>query len=324
MAVAMTDTVLNYSGILRSGSDNKARLLDAVYSRGRSQGEGIYATGARKVSSIEFVLASNYSIGAGTQPAISENTSLTAPEASSVTRNQKDNCIQIFQASVGVSYLKQSANGTMAGLNIAGQSNNVPSEIDFQISAMLTKMRKDMNHTLINGTYHKSSSNTDAWKSRGLLEALDTDSKIEYTALSTGTFQDGIIAQMDKGFEFDDGNMELWVNPAHLEEIAALFRALNGYAMPPSRTEGGAPITELMTHYGIIKLQYDPVIPKDNLLLLNMSDLAIAELDVPGKGNFFYEELDKKGAGMTGQLYGQAGIDYGATQRHILFKKSAD
>ena len=62
MAVAMTDTVINYSGLLHTKTNNSTRLLNAVYSRGRTTGEGIIGTGVKRVNSIEFALSSDYSI----------------------------------------------------------------------------------------------------------------------------------------------------------------------------------------------------------------------------------------------------------------------
>lgn len=321
MAVAMTDTVLNYSGAMYQNSDNSTRLLDAIYSRGRAFGDGIVSRGVRKVNSIEFATSSNFSIGAGEQPSISESASLTAPDGTPFTRDQVKNCIQIFQRTVGVSYLKQSANGTMAGLNIAGQRNNVPNELDFQIASTMTKTKKDLNYTIINGTYQEGSNNTTAWKSKGLISAL-TATASNYTSIDNKFLQAGIVEAMKKGFQFVDGAMELWVNPEQLDEIAAAFNTQNSFVQPSSRTEAGAPIVTVFTHFGKLMIDYDPTIPKDNMLLLNIGDIAVAELDVPNKGCWFYEEIAKKGAGTEGQFYGQAGLDFGAVQSHILFTKS--
>lgn len=321
MATAFTDTVLNYSGLLYAGSDNSTRLLNAVYSRGKANGEGIVRTGVRKVNSTDFALSSSYSIAEGAQPAITEAASITAPEGTPVTRDQKDNCIQLFHESVAVSYLKQSAVGNMSGLNIAGQQSNVTNERDFQVAATMMKIAKDMNYTLINGVYQKGSTNTTAYKSRGLIAALDA-TKSEYTALDKNTLNAGILAAMEKGFMFDDGRVELWINPGNFAEFNDVYSSTSGYAQPATREEGGIAIKYILTDFGWVEINYDRMIPKDSFMLLNMNELAIAELDVPGKGNFFYEELAKNGAAERGQIYGQAGIDYGAAQKHILFKKN--
>lgn len=326
MAVAMTDTVINYSGLLHTKTNNSTRLLNAVYARGRTTGDGIIATGVKRVNSIEFALSSDYSIGGGTQPAITENASLTAPTETNVTRSQVDNCVQIFHESIGVSYLKQSAVGTLGGINIAGQQSNVQNEVDFQVAGVFEKIKKDLDYTLINGTYQKSTSNTVAWKSRGIIAGL-ADSKSEYTALSADFFSQAINAAFGRGFVFEDGALEMWVNPADLQKINEIYSGLNGFAQPATRTEGGYAIKTIMTDFGMLDIDYDQYIPQGTMLILNMRELAIAELFVPGKdgteGSFFYEELARTGAAFKGQVYGQAGIDYGAAQKHILLTKSS-
>lgn len=317
MATAYTDTVLNYSGMLYSKTNNNTPLLDAVYSRGKTFGDGVFGTGRRKVNSIEFVLSSGYDVGAGSQPEISEASSTVAPAAVPVTRDQQKNAVQIFQKSVDVSYLKQSATGTMAGLNIAGQSNNVPNELDFQVAAKMTLTKKDLNATLINGVYQEGANNNTAWKSRGLKAGIVTNA-VE-GAFTADALNSAMTAAFERGFTFDDGRIELWVNPANLSKINEVFSGLTGFGLPSSRTEGGVAITTILTNFGNVEVHYDAMIDANTYLLLNMGEIAVAELDVPSKGNFFYESLAKTGAAEKGQIYGQAGIDYGAEWKHIKF-----
>lgn len=322
MAVAMTDTVINYSGLLHTKTNNSTRLLNAVYARGRTQGEGIVSTGVRKVNSIEFALSSDYAIPGGTQPAISENASLTAPAETNITRDQKKNCVQIFQESVGVSYFKQSAVGTLGGINISNQQSNVLDEVDFQVAGVMEKIKKDLDYTLINGKYQEGTNNTTAWKSKGIIDGI-AGTKTEYTDLSAALFSNAINAAFANGFVFEDGALEMWVNPADLQLINNIYGNQNGFGLPSSRTEGGFAIKSIMTDFGMLDIDYDQYIPQGTLLILNMRQLAITEMDVPGKGTFFYEELARKGAAFNGQVYGQAGIDYGAAQKHILLTKSS-
>lgn len=319
MAVAYTDTVLNYSGMLKAKSDNSTRLLDAIFSRGRKFGDGVVSTGVRKVNSLEFALASAYDIGAGSQPNISEQGSIDAVIGNAVTRSQEKNVIQIFQEAVAVSYLKQSAVGQMAGINVAGQSSNVADEFDFQIAAKIAKMKKDLNYTLINGVKVESSSSSVAAKSGGLVTGITTNTVAN--EFSKAAFQAAMVEAMKHGFSLN--GHELWVNPADLDKVNAEYTSANGFGLPASRTEGGEAITSIMTNFGNVRVDYDAMIPQGTYLLLNISDIAIAELDVPNKGNWFYEMLAKSGAAEKGQVYGQAGIDFGAEWSHIKFTKGA-
>jgi hypothetical protein len=321
MAVAYTDTVLNYSGLLKAKSDNNTRLLDAVFSRGRKFGEGVVSTGVRKVNSTEFALASGYSIGDGSQPSISEQASVTAVIGDPITRSQDKNFIQIFQEAIAVSYLKQSAVGNMAGINIAGQYSNVNDELDFQVAGKMAKMKKDLNYTLINGKKAEATTSAVAAKSGGIIEGIKTN------AVGSAFTKDGlnaaIVSAMANGFSFADGSHEIWVNPADLALINSQYTSANGFGLPASRTEGGEAITSILTNFGTVRVDYDAMIPQGTVLLLNMNELAIAELDVQGKGCWFYEALAKTGAAEQGQLYGQAGIDFGAEWSHIKFTAGA-
>ena len=315
MAVAYTDTVLNYSGALRANVDNSTRLLDAVFSRGRKFGEGVVSTGVRKVNSLEFALASSYDIGAGSQPNISEQASVNAVIGDPVTRLQGKNYIQIFQEAVAVSYLKQSAVGQMSGINVAGQYSNVTDEFDFQIAAKIAKMKKDLNYTLINGTKKEATTSATAAQSGGLITGITTNAVA--SAFSKAAFQAAMVDAMKHGFSLN--GHELWVNPADLEKVSAEYTGAPGFGLPTSRTIGGEAITSIVTNFGTVRVDYDSMIPEGTYLLLNLADIAIAELDMPNKGNWFYEALAKTGAAEQGQVYGQAGIDFGAEWSHIKF-----
>ena len=87
--------VLNYSGMLFNKGNVKTPLSSIIGSK------------AKTTNHVEFVTGQEYSSGGnGSQPNITENQSLTAPDASVTTREQKTNVTQIFQESVGISYGK--------------------------------------------------------------------------------------------------------------------------------------------------------------------------------------------------------------------------
>lgn len=101
--------VLNYSGMLFNKGNTRCPLSSIIGGR------------AKTTNHVEFVTGQEYTTGGGAQPSISETASLTAPEATVITRTQKTNVTQIFQEAVGISYAKQSNMGTLSGLNVAGQ-----------------------------------------------------------------------------------------------------------------------------------------------------------------------------------------------------------
>ena len=92
-----------------------------------------------------------------------------------VTRSQKTNVTQIFQESVGISYGKQSNMGTLSGINVAEQQANPMSELDFQVAAKIQKVNRDIEYTFINGEYNKATSDAEVNKTRGLVNAITTN-----------------------------------------------------------------------------------------------------------------------------------------------------
>lgn len=304
MATTTTST-LNYSGLLKSKTDERTRLLDRIYSFGNG----------RKVNATEFALSSSYSLSSPSQPAISENDSLNAPAATTVERQQQTNCIQIFHYAVDVSYLKQSANGQMAGLNIAGDENNVPNELDFQISKKMAQMKLDLNYTVANGRYRYTANTPGtAAKTRGVIEGITTNAiDASAAAFSPALLSSAMEKVISNGG--DETALEIWVNPKMLLVISEAYKSY-GQSMPDSRTEAGMAYKTIITDFGILNVFWDNVIPDKTILLLNTSVMNIAELDVPGKGNVFYEELAKSGASEKGQLYAQLGVDYGPEWYH--------
>ena len=147
--------VLNYSGMLFNKGNIRTPLSSIIGSR------------AKTTNHVEFVTGQEYSSAGGTQPAISETASLTAPDASVVTRTQKTNVTQIFQETVGVSYAKMSNMGTLSGVNIENQQANPINELDFQVGAKIQKIARDMEFTFIQGAYNKAADDSKINKTRG-------------------------------------------------------------------------------------------------------------------------------------------------------------
>ena len=107
--------------------------------------------GAMATQSFEFALAQPWSLEAAAQPAITETASLTPPTPTTYVRGQDVNTTQIFQEQVSISYAKQSNGQAISGLSITGELQPVMNEKDFQISANLLQIAKDVNYTSLNG-----------------------------------------------------------------------------------------------------------------------------------------------------------------------------
>lgn len=299
--------VLNYSGMLFNKGNTRTPLSAIIGGR------------AKTTNHVEFVTGQEYTAGGdGSQPAISENASLTAPDASVVTREQKTNVTQIFQESVGISYAKQSNMGTLAGVNIANQQANPVNELDFQVAAKIQKINRDIEYTFINGVYNKATSDATVNKTRGLIPAITTN----VTAMGNKPLGLWDIADMVKkiyGANAPTDGLCLWCDAITLFQINA-DAVQNGLTVIPAAREiNGIALSSVVTPIGVVYLYLGECLPAGTALLLNLDVIAPVYQPVPGKGNFFLEQLAKVGAGEKYQLFGQIGLDHGPEWYHGKF-----
>lgn len=298
--------VLNYSGMLFNKGNTRCPLSSIIGGR------------AKTTNHVEFVTGQEYTTGGGAQPSISETASLTAPDATVVTRTQKTNVTQIFQESVGISYAKQSNMGTLSGLNVAGQQANPINELDFQVAAKMQKVNRDIEFTFIQGTYHKANSDATVNKTRGLVEAITTN----VTAMSSKPLGLWDIADMVKkiyGANAPTDGLCLWCDAVTLFQVNA-DAVQNGLTVVPAAREiNGIALSSVVTPIGVVYLYLGECLPADTALLLNLNVIAPVYQPVPGKGNFFLEPLAKVGAGEKYQLFGQIGLDHGPEWYHGKF-----
>lgn len=298
--------VLNYSGMLFNKGNTRCPLSSIIGGR------------AKTTNHVEFVTGQEYTTGGGAQPSISETASLTAPDATVVTRTQKTNVTQIFQESVGISYAKQSNMGTLSSLNVAGQQANPINELDFQVAAKMQKVNRDIEFTFIQGTYNKANSDATVNKTRGLVEAITTN----VTAMSSKPLGLWDIADMVKkiyGANAPTDGLCLWCDAVTLFQVNA-DAVQNGLTVVPAAREiNGIALSSVVTPIGVVYLYLGECLPAGTALLLNLNVIAPVYQPVPGKGNFFLEPLAKVGAGEKYQLFGQIGLDHGPEWYHGKF-----
>lgn len=303
MPIATSFGVLNYSGMLFNKGNTKTPLSAIIGSR------------AKNTNHVEFVTGQEYETGGGAQPAISENASLVAPDPSVVTRSQKTNVTQIFMESVGVSYAKESNMGTLSGLNIAGQQENPINELDFQVAAKMAKVNRDIEYTFINGVYNKATSDSEVNKTRGLVAAIESN-VIDMGGKALGLW--GVADLMKAVYDSNapTTGLVLWCDATTMFQINADAVQNSLTIVPAAREVNGIKLSRLITPLGEVYLYLGEFLPAGTALLLNLSAIAPVFQPVPGKGNFFLEELAKVGAGKKYQLFGQIGLDHGPEWYH--------
>lgn len=288
----------NYAGDLYTADPESTPFLTML---------GGLNNGGKQTQNFEFPIDSLYDYPTPEQPAISEQDSTTAPEALNYVRSQETNVTQVFQETVNLTYIKQSNFNRMEGLNTAGQQNNVPNEQDFQVARQLIKIARDIEHTIFSGKYQKATDAATPNKTRGMLEAVangGTTIDAKGAELSRQMLKDLWREMYNNGATFT--NPVMWVGAKSKQLTTDLF----AYA-PTSRNVGGVNIQMLETDFGNIGISLNKFIPADSILVADMSVPDSVFQPVPGKGNFFLEELAKKGAADEAMIFGQWGLDHG-------------
>ena len=307
MANATSFSVLNYSGMLFNKGNTRTPLSSIIGAR------------TALTDHVEFVVGQEFTGGGnGSQPAISENASLTAPTPAIVTRSQITNVTQIFQESVYVSYGKMSNMGTLSGANIANQQAEPMSELDFQVAARMQKIARDIEYTFINGVYQKAANDDTANKTRGLIPAITSN------VLDMGGKPLTLWAVAELIKEVYDANaptegLVLWLDATSLYQLNADAQ-LNGLTIVPAAREiNGIQLMSVLTPIGEVYLRLGECLPGGTVLMLDLDVIRPVEQPTPDHGNFFLEELAKTGAGSQYQIFGQIGLDHGPEWYHGKF-----
>lgn len=306
----MADTVVtslaypNYSGLLFRKGNAKTPFSTMISGKG-------YTTNHN-----EFSVGVFYDTPVATQqPEISEEASLKAPDALAVKRTQSVNTTQIFQDAFAVSYAKMSNMGSLSGLNAAGQQANPLDEKAFQAEKAMERIAQSIEYTFINGTYQKATSDKVANKTCGILSAITTnDIDANGKELGYWLFMEALKSISEQTGE--TAELSALLNPIHLEQVQKDAQENGIKIYSNGEVVNGIAVAKIITPFGTINLAPGRYLPNDTALIFNPAICAPVTQDTPEKGNFFAEELAKTGAGEKYQIFGQAGLDYGAEFAH--------
>jgi hypothetical protein len=266
-------------------------------------------------SSVEFVLGQEYASEDGDIPNISETASLTAPEASYITRAQTSNVTQIFMDAVAISYAKQSNMNTLSGVNVAGQQANPQNELDFQVANKMRKLSRAIEKTFIQGKYNKAKTDAEVNKTRGMDEAIVSNTvDAEGKALNIWLVEK-LVNKIEKS-QGDITNLTLWVDNTSFQQLHGNAVEMGVQVGAFRANEYGIQVRDLYLPSTTVHIAKGEFIPEGTAYLFNFETIAPVEQPVPGKGNFFLEQLAKTGAGEKYQLFGQIGLDYGNEAYH--------
>lgn len=311
--MATTDTgTANYRGTLFALGANQAPFMAAIAGK------------AKRSSTFTFPIAQPYSVGDAAQTAFSEDDSHGALTAGTVTRAQDVNTAQIMIYPVESTFKKQSSTGIYSGINVDG-TNPVLDELGFQKKVALIKAAKDMEYSVLQGTYVADTATNVASKTRGLKKAITTN-----TVAGGGVaLEKAMIEELVRKMRATGSMMVrpmIIGNSFQLQRLSDIY----GYA-PQDRTMGGVAIDRIMVPgAGIISTMFSPQMPEDELYIVDLEFCAPVFVPVlfPRDGNVdpqtdmvngvdvVFQPTAITSAARGGFFYTQFGFDYGAEEYH--------
>lgn len=246
---------------------------------------------------------------AAAQPSISETSAAAGQTAAERSRSEVINVCQIAQYDLDISYRKQAAIGNIGGEKILG-NQPVSDESSLQMDLVMERFVRDAEYSCLQGAYVADTAVGTASTTRGLKNAITTNTVAAGSAVVTrAMFQEVLREMADSGAPFK--NVVVFANAFNKQVITDIY----AYA-PDSRNVGGVNIRTIETDFGDLGVVYDRHMPTDEIYLVEISVCKPRFLAVPGKGQVFWREVAAAGASFKYQLYGDYGLEYGPERWH--------
>ena len=313
MATTDSDT-LNYRGAMYMYGAQQAPFLNAI------------SGNTKRTRTRTFPIGNQYTLSSGAQTVQSEDTSAAAGTATTVTLSQAVNVCQIQKHDVASTFIKEAVNGQFSGVNADGFTPALTG-LAFQKKMQLIQMAKNLEYSLLQGAYVAESSSATACSTRGLKNAITTNTVAGGSAkLSKAMIEELVREMVTSGAPFD--NVIMLCNAFQMQMLSDIY----GYA-PQDRTTGGVAIDNILVPgAGVIRTLFSPQMPADEVYLVESSVCAPVFLPVPpsvegisigAPQNIMengidvgYYALGTVAASAGGFLFMAAGFDYGPEMWH--------
>jgi len=313
MALTDSDT-LNYRGAMFMYGAQSAPFLNAI------------SGASKRTQTRTFPIGNQVTLSAGSQDVQSEDTAAAAGNPTTVTLAQAVNVCQIQKHDVITTFVKESISGQFSGVNADGFAKALTG-IAFQKKMQLMQMAKNLEYSLLQGSYVAESSSATSVAMRGLKNAITSNTVAAGSKKLAKTMIEELVREMvANGSPFD--SCVMLCNAFQMQMLSDIY----GYA-PMDRTTGGVAInTFLVPGAGAIRTLFSPQMPTDEIYLVESSVCAPVFLPVPptvdgisigAPTNIMengidvgYYAIGTTAAKVGGFLYAQPGFDYGPEMWH--------
>jgi hypothetical protein len=315
MALTDSDT-LNYRGELFAIGAQQAPFLAAI------------AANAKRTSTFKFPIALPWSLSGSVSTIKSEEAAAIEGDPNTTEIAQDSNVCQIMKYDVEATLKKQSTRGQFSSvsLNVDGFGAGL-TDLEFQKMVGLKQIALDADKCFLHGTFVDEGTSATAVATRGIFNAIATNTVPAGGAKLEKTMIEELIREMI-------ASGALWGSPAivcnsfQLQMLSDIY----GYA-PQDRTMGGVAIDRILVPGGPaagIRVLFDPNVTTSVLGIIDLGLCYPVFCPVPASmdevnetASYSQDGLDvayyTKGtiaAKKGGFLYTQIGLDYGAEEMH--------
>lgn len=256
-----------------------------------------------------------------------------APGPENRRRENVFNVIETHTDTVGVGFERMAQHqqfnvpGTPAqdAQNIGQGANPITSELPWQVEQMWKQIKRDVENSLVNGTYNLPTSNAAPARTRGVIEAISTNDVDASNDTDPADPLDFLYVERAMQLAYDNGGLNegearvLMVPSIHKRQLSWDYHK-QGLA-PRSRSVYGVNVETIETSFGILNVVLNRHVPNGTALVLDFSHLvpwfrAIpAHDDVPGGVSFTYTKA-RTGNRTEQVLYTSIGLEYGNEAAH--------
>jgi hypothetical protein len=239
-----------------------------------------------------------------------------APTAEERVRGNAENVLEIHQEAVDISYTRLGV-GARGGYDTTARGTSaVVDEMRWQMDQQIKQVARDVELSFITGTFAKPATNASPRKTRGLLQAIQTNVRdLNGSVPDEEDINDLFQIAYDNGGLQEGETRTLIVGTAAKRLLSKIYVTDKGLE-PLSRNVGGVNLQVIETDFGRANIMINRYMPVGSLVAASLEELAPRFLTIPGKGHFFWEPLAKIGASDRSQLYGEIGLEYGNERKH--------
>lgn len=237
-----------------------------------------------------------------------------APTPEGRVRAAGSNVLEIHQEQVSVSYTKQAARSLVSSTTVLG-SQAVQDELGWQLTQEFKQIARDVEKSFITGTYQLPGSNSTARKTRGILQAIQTNVVTGGSTLTEEDVLDLFQEVWENGGIQESETRTVIVGAALKRQLTKIFIKDRGYE-EQTRNVGGVNLQTFETDFGRSNIMLNRYMPSNTLAVVSLEECAPHFMEIPGKGHFFAEPLAKTGSADKVQIYGEIGLGYGNERKH--------